>query len=73
MGAPAVSTGGQRERRTLQLGHTAGVQVLRSAGPEQRVPDGAGAIVIRRMADARHDDVDAVRNERGDLFVRSAG
>jgi hypothetical protein len=45
---PSVLPGGQLERRALQLGHAAGVQVLRSPGPEERVPDPRDRLIFMR-------------------------
>ena len=60
---PNVLPSRQLERRALQLGHAAGVQVHRSAGPEERVTYRAGAIVVGRVARARNDHVDGVRHK----------
>ena len=45
------------------FGHAANVEIFRGAGPEERVPDGARAIVVGGVAGARNHDVHGVRHE----------
>ena len=70
--AARVSMGWQFERRTLQLGHATGVEVLRCARPEQGVPDGLQTFVISGVTNARHCHVNGIRHGGGDLFIPSS-
>ena len=45
------------------FGHAANVEIFRGAGPEECVPDGAGAIVVGRVAGAWNDYVHGARHK----------